>query len=421
MNSSSQSVISSRPQADRGTQSIALREIVMLAIDSFRLNQIRFALTALGMVIGTASLILVVTIGLSGRRYVLTSIQNIGTNLIWAEYAGLSDASIASMRDYLTVDDMRAIEQQVPGIQAASPVLNLHQSFPSGAGKERDVLILGVSPEYADIRRLYLVAGRFFDQQDSLAHSKAALVTEKFALTQFGSPDEAIGKTLAISNVPIVIIGVFRESFDTFGQSEIVDETVLIPYTVARYFTGTDAVNQIYFSMTDSGSVPWARQAILKAIKARHRSESVYDVGDLSDVLSMAGKTATAFSIVLLLFSMVTLMVSGVGIMNIMLATVRSRIREIGIRKALGATFREIQLQFLAEAVLISLSGGVVGTVVAMALPFSIAFFTGYRLQVSWLSAVIAILVSCAVGIAFGTFPAVRAARMDPVEALKYE
>ena len=151
----------------RGTQSIALREIVLLAIDSFRLNQIRFALTALGMVIGTASLILVVTIGLSGRSYVITSIQNIGTNLIWAEYAGLSDASIASVRDFLTVDDMRAVEQQVPGIQAASPVLNLHQFFTSGGGKERDVLILGVNPEYPDIRRLYLIAGRFFDQQDS--------------------------------------------------------------------------------------------------------------------------------------------------------------------------------------------------------------------------------------------------------------
>ena len=135
----------------------------------------------------------------------------------------------------------------------------------------------------------------------------------------------------------------------------------------------------------------------------------------------MAGKTATAFSIVLLMFSLVTLLVSGVGIMNIMLATVRSRIREIGIRKALGATFREIQLQFLAEAVLISLSGGVVGTILAMALPLAIALFTDYRLQVSWLSAVIAILVSCAVGIAFGTVPAVRAARMDPVESLKYE
>jgi putative ABC transport system permease protein len=405
----------------RSTKSIAFREIVLLAIDSFRLNQIRFALTALGMVIGTASLILVVTIGLSGRKYVLTSIQNIGTNLIWAEYAGLSDASVESVRDYLTVDDMRAVEQQVPGVQVASPVLNLHQFFTSGGGKERDVLILGVDPAYADIRRLYLIAGRFFDEQDSLTHSHAALVTQKFAAIQFGSPGEAIGKTLAISGVPFTIIGVFRERVETFGQSEIVDETVLIPYTVARYFTGTDAVNQIYFSMADSNNVPAATQTILKVIKSRHRSESVYDVGNLAEVLSMAAKTATAFSIVLLMFSMVTLMVSGVGIMNIMLATVRSRIREIGIRKALGATFREIQLQFLAEAVLISLSGGVVGTVLAMLLPLAIDFFTDYRLQVSWLSAVIAILVSCAVGIAFGTVPAVRAARMNPVESLKYE
>jgi hypothetical protein len=121
-------------------------------------------------------------------------------------------------------------------------------------------------------------------------------------LTQYGNPSEAVGKTLAISGVPFTIIGVFRERVATFGQSEIVDETVLIPYTVARYFTGTDAVNQIYFSMTDSGSVLWATQAIWKAIKARHRSESVYDVGNLSEVLSMAGKTATAFSVVLLLF-----------------------------------------------------------------------------------------------------------------------
>jgi putative ABC transport system permease protein len=254
-----------------------------------------------------------------------------------------------------------------------------------------------------------------------LTHSHAALVTEKFAAIQFGSPGEAIGKTLAISGVPFTIIGVFRERVETFGQSEIVDETVLIPYTVGRYFTGTDAVNQIYFSMTDSNNVPAASQTILKVIKSRHRSESVYDVGNLAEVLSMAAKTATAFSIVLLMFSMVTLMVSGVGIMNIMLATVRSRIREIGIRKALGATFREIQMQFLAEAVLISLSGGVVGTVLAMLLPLAVAFFTDYRLQVSWLSAVIAILVSCAVGVAFGTVPAVRAARMNPVESLKYE
>ena len=405
----------------RGTQSIAFREIVLLAVDSFRLNQVRFALTALGMVIGTASLILVVTIGLSGRRYVLGAIQNIGTNLVWAEYSGLSDGSSASTHDFLTVDDMNAVEQQVPGIQAATPVLNLHETFTSGAGRERDILILGVNPEYSTIRRLHLVSGRFFDEQDSISHSHAALVTERFAVIQFGSVNEAVGKTLAISGVPFTVIGVFREGFSTFGQSEIVDETVLIPYTVARYFTGTDAVNQIYFSMTDSGSVPWAKEAIHNAIKLRHRTESVYDVGDLAEVLDMAGKTATAFSVILLLFSLVTLMVSGVGIMNIMLATVRSRTREIGIRKALGATFREVQLQFLAEAVLISLTGGVAGTVLAMALPVAVALFTGFTLQVSWLSAVLAVLVSCAVGIAFGTVPASRAARMDPVESLKYE
>ena len=149
-----------------------------------------------------------------------------------------------------------------PGFKRHRRCSTFTSPSPAAEGKERDVLILGVNPEYADIRRLYLIAGRFFDEQDSITHSHAALVTERFALIQFGSPQEAIGKTLAISNVPFVIIGVFRERVATFGQSEIVDETVLIPYTVARYFTGTDAVNQIYFSMTDSGSVPWASQAI---------------------------------------------------------------------------------------------------------------------------------------------------------------
>src|SRR6201996_5725636 len=197
---------------------IAFREILLLAIDSFRLNQIRFALTALGVVIGSASLVLVVTIGLSGRKYVLTSIQNIGTNLIWAEYAGLSDASSASTRDFLTVDDMKAVTQQVPGIQAATPVVNLHQFFPTGGGRERDVLILGVNPDYGDIRRLVVMAGRFFDEQDSMTHSHAALITQHLAVTQFGSVDEAIGRTLAISGVPFVVIGVFRERTETFGQ-----------------------------------------------------------------------------------------------------------------------------------------------------------------------------------------------------------
>lgn len=409
------------PDAVKAKEGAVLRETLHLAIDSFRVNQVRFALTALGMVIGTASLILVVTIGRSGKSYVLGEIQNIGSNLIWAEYTGLADAGISSVHDYLTIDDMRAIQQEVPGILAASPVLNLHQRFSSGGGRERDILILGVDPQYASIRRMVVLSGRFFDQEDSNAHSKAALVTVSFALNQFGSVEAAVGQSFAISGVPFTIIGVFREKGETYGQSEIEDDTILIPYTVARYFTGTDAVNQIYFSMKDSGIVPWASAEILKRLKARHRAESEYDVGNLTEVLSIAGQTATALTWVLLLLSMVTLLVSGVGIMNIMLATVRARIREIGIRKALGATNREIQLQFLAEAALISLCGGIVGTIVGMAIPLLIGSLTGYPLQVSWLSAAVAILVSCAVGVASGAIPAVRAARLDPVESLKYE
>jgi putative ABC transport system permease protein len=156
-------------------------------------------------------------------------------------------------------------------------------------------------------------------------------------------------------------------------------------------------------------------------LKARHRAESVYNVGNLTQVLSLVAKTANAFTIVLLLFATITLVAGGVGIMNIMLATVSARIREIGIRKAVGATRREIQLQFLSEAVMISLIGGTIGTLAGLALPFSLWAFTQYRLPVSGLSALIAMLVSCLIGITFGTLPAKNASRLDPVESLRHE
>lgn len=405
----------------RKSRGILWRETLAFALETFRVNRFRFVLTALGMAIGSASLILVVTIGLAGKRFVLNSIQNIGTNLIWAEYTGLTSAGTTAFHDYLTVDDMTAVEEQVPGVTAATPVVNMHQNYSGAGGITLDLLILGVNPEYQDIRRLLLLSGRFFDRQDALQHSKVAVVTEKFAISQYGSDDEALGRTITISSLPFTIIGTFRERMETYGQSEIVDDTILIPYTVARYMTGTDAVNQIYFSTADTASVPWVTQAIRKIIKGRHRPESVYDVGNLTQVLAVAGNTATAFSIILLLFSMVTLVVSGVGIMNIMLANVRSRTREIGLRKAIGATFYEIEGQFLLEAMLISLTGGVAGTVLGMAVPLSINFFSNYRVQVSWLAAVLAIVVSCVVGITFGTVPAVRAARLDPAESLRFE
>ncbi len=401
---------------------LVLREILSIAVNSFRADKVRATMTALGMVIGTFSLVLVVTIALTGKQYVLNEIQKIGANLIWAEYAGPANGGASTgTADYLTVDDMTAVQQQVPGVQAASPVLNLHEPILVGNGKQRDMLILGVNPEYVDVRRIIVSSGRFFDQQDSQSHHKVALVTEDFANQQYGGIQFTSGHEIDIQGLPFVVIGTFRESVETFGQSEIQDDTVLIPYSVARYLTDTNAVNQIYFSMSDSTSVPVATQRILAVLKARHRSESVYDVGNLTQVLSLVAKTANAFTIVLLLFAAITLIAGGVGIMNIMLATVSARIREIGIRKAVGATRREIQLQFLSEAVMISLIGGTIGTLAGLGLPVSLWAFTQYRLPVSWLSALIAMLVSCLIGITFGTLPAKNASRLDPVESLKHE
>jgi putative ABC transport system permease protein len=196
---------------------------------------------------------------------------------------------------------------------------------------------------------------------------------------------------------------------------------MLIPYTVSRFFTPTTAVYQIYFSVGSAQDVIPATNAIKRVLQSRHRPESVYSVQNLTQLLTVAGKVADALTVILMLVSFVTLLVSGIGIMNIMLATVTSRIREIGIRKAIGATNRAIRFQFMAEAVLISLSGGIVGIVAGLALPFSVRLLTDYHFPISGLSAIIAIVVSSIVGIIFGTVPATRASQLDPVESLRYE
>jgi putative ABC transport system permease protein len=241
------------------------------------------------------------------------------------------------------------------------------------------------------------------------------------AVEVFGSPQAAVGKVIKLTGLPFYIIGTFKERVETFGQTEIVDNTMLIPYSVSRYFMEEPHVKLLYFSMKDPSIVISATAQIKRVLQSRHRAESVYDVANLTAVLDMADRIATGLTWVLLLISMVTLVVSGIGIMNIMLATVTSRIREIGIRKAVGATNREIRFQFLAEAVLISLIGGFAGIVIGLAIPYSVRFLTEYKVPISGLSAIIAIIVSAVVGVIFVTVPATRAAQLDPVESLRYE
>jgi putative ABC transport system permease protein len=398
-------------------------EILKLAVDSFRSSKLRFALTALGMVIGTASVILVVTIGLTGKQFILNEIQKIGTNEVEVEYSGAGATGTESVlyNDFLTREDERAVVARVPSVVASSPVLESHDRISFGSGVVKDTLVLGVSPQYKDVRNLVLLAGRFFDEQDETVHLKCAVVTVPFAREMFGSSDAAIGREFSIHGIPFTIVGTFKESVDTFGQTEISDSTVLIPYSVARYFTGTDSVKQLYFSVRSMEEVPDAKREILGVVKSRHKPNSVYQAQDLTALLNMAATIATALTAILVLVAAVTLAVGGVGIMNIMLANVRARIREIGIRKALGATYREIKLQFLAEAIIISLSGGLVGCIVGLTVPLSIRIFTDYPLPISYWSVAIALTSATIVGVVFGTVPATRAAQMDPVEALKYE
>jgi putative ABC transport system permease protein len=406
---------------ERLRPNMAFGEILSFAYDTFCSNKVRFILTALGMVIGTASLILVVTIGMTGKQYVLNQIQAIGTNEIWAEYLGGAPHISNSNPDPLTIEDLNAVRQDVAGIVASSPVTQLSDRVPVGNGKEKDVTILGVSPEYVQVRNLVIPSGRFFDQEDSQAHNKVGVITEKMALEVYGSTQGAVGKVIKLTGLPFTIIGTFKERVETFGQSEIVDNTLLIPYSVSRYFMEVPNIKLLYFSMEDPSMVIPATAQIKRVLQSRHRSESVYDVANLTALLSMADRIATGLTWVLLLISMVTLVVSGIGIMNIMLATVTSRIREIGIRKAVGATNREIRFQFLAEAILISLIGGFAGIVIGYAIPYSVRFLTEYRVPITGLSGIIAIIVSSVVGVIFGTVPAARAAQLDPVESLRYE
>jgi putative ABC transport system permease protein len=398
-------------------------EVVRLAVDSFRASKTRFLLTMLGMVIGSASIILVATLGSTGKQYALDQLTSIGPNKIELQYGGgtVSGPENTSTPDYMTLDDLHAVLDQVPGIVASSPMLEYHDTVSLGGGITKQTTLLGVSPQYRIVRNLVVVSGRFFDDQDELAHEKVAVIVKPFADELYGSANAAVGQTISVKGIPFVIIGVFREAFDTYGQSEISDHTMLVPYPVVRYFTGTNTLKEIFFTMRSASIVVPASDRILAIVRSRHYAGSIYNAATLTDILSSMAKIADMLTIVLTLGAGITLVVSGVGIMNSMLANVQARIKEIGIRKALGATSREIRLQFLTEAIFMSLSGGLIGTVLGLAIPFTLGLLTPFTIPMNPWAPVFALGSSVLVGVLFGTLPANRAARLDPVQTLKYE
>jgi putative ABC transport system permease protein len=399
-----------------------ISEAVSFSLEALRANRLRTFLTALGLIIGNASVILVVTISLASKDLILDQIRGIGSNLVYADYEAGGQNTAQVEADFVKLSDVQAIRDTLGNsIIAASAVMNSNDQIVVG-GKVRTVTVDGVDQDYAKVRNLLILRGRAFDDSDISLREHVAMLTDKLAIRIFGSQDAAIGQTIKISQLQFTVIGTFREKTSTFGQGEITDETILIPVTVMRYFMQYERINPVYIEVRNSADVPMITQQVNSILEHRHRVGAKYNVQNLTAILDTANQIATVLTVVLIIVSAIALVISGIGIMNIMLVTVTERTREIGLRMAVGASRREILLQFLVEAVLISLVGGAIGITIGLTLPLSARLLTNQiNVPISPLSILIAFAVSFTVGVAFGLLPARRASQLNPTDALRYE
>ncbi len=397
------------------------REALRFSLHALRANKTRTFLTALGMVIGNASVILVVTISLTSRDYILEQIRGIGSNIVYAYYetGGKSAAEVEA--DFVKIADVDAIREQLgPRIVAATGVMTNYDRMLI-EGREEDVKVIGTDEHYPAVRNLVLLSGRFLDWSDVALREKVAMLTERLAQRLYGSPQAAVGQILKVHGLQFTVIGTFKEKVESFGLSELSRETVVIPITVIRYFTPVERIDPVYVQVARPEEVEAVTVNVREVLESRHRTGARYLVENLTAILEAAKSIALVLTLVLIMISAIALVISGIGIMNIMLVTVTERTREVGVRMAVGASRRAVLQQFLIEAVMISLGGGLIGILMGVAVPLSVGAFAGIHIPISITSIVVAFLVSCLVGLVFGLLPANRAARLNPTEALRYE
>jgi putative ABC transport system permease protein len=401
-------------------KSLPMMEILRTANQALLRNWGRAVLTSLSMVIGTASLVLVIVAGISGRDYTLELIRGVGTNLIAISNESVDSTMRArALADLLSFDDLNAISQ-IPEVRSAVALMTGNPTY-TEQGVARRISLIGTTPDYQHIRNLQMVRGTFLDESDERSRHRVCLVTELLAKKLEADPFRK-KNSITLYGVQFAVIGVFRERVNTFGQTEISDYSAIIPLSVMRYFKPGEPVDQIYVSAEAMDAVPRVEAAVRELLISRHRNQSQFSIITLSAMLNAANKISLGLTLVLLVIAAISLIASGISIMNIMLITVTERTKEIGLKKSIGAIRRVLLTEFLAEALMLSCGGGLVGVLLGTAVPYSVRFFTdAIRIQIPPIAIILGFGVTLLVGLTFGMIPALRAARMNPVEALRYE
>ena len=406
-------------------------EIFEAALHRFRTHPMQMAMTLTGLVVGTASIIVVVTLGLTGRGYVMQQIEGVGSHLIWASYDGTVTAGVSrALDDQITDADGRAIAARTDLFAGVTPLVVLHDQIPV-LSRARNLTILGTDANYPRVRKnLRIVRGRFFDADDVDERAKVCVVNrdlyEKLwppvAAARAAGTGEIAADTVRALRTTFRVIGEFEEPVDTLGQGDVTPDTIFIPATVAWYFTPRRRVDVLFAEVRDFARIPDAVDETQKLLAERHHTGSVYRVDSMTTVIRLARRISLGLLVVFVGAAATAVVVGGVGIMNILLASVEQRTREIGLRLSVGARRGDILRQFLLEALILGSAGSLLGVLLGLGVPLAArSLVTRVAIRVSPASALLAFLFSCLVTLVFGAVPAYRAAKLDPTEALRHE
>jgi len=399
-------------------------EIIQVALGAIRANKLRSFLTMLGIIIGIAAVITMVSLGEGARRRVAAQLETLGTNVLTVNPGQQFMGRIDRGDNKLTAKGAQAIVDMAQHVKAVSPEMSRRQQVTSGRNNA-SLNIVGVWPEYFEIQNFEVVAGRAFTKSEEAGRRRVAVVGFLAGDNRLQVPTiSLLNQTIQIRGIPFEVIGILAEK----GQQGFSnpDESVYIPLETAEFRVfGTDRVSNIYVQAPDEKSMEGAISDIDRALRREHRlrpgEPSDFSVRDQASIINIFEETAQTFGLLLAGIAAVSLVVGGIGIMNIMLVSVTERTREIGVRKALGAKRRDIMFQFLIEALTLCVAGGLLGVGVGWGGAYALQQSAGWNTAVSMQAVFVAIGFSAGIGLFFGLWPARRAARLDPIVSLRYE